>query len=138
MSSDTPRTEIHLVKDGHGNPLCGMDMVPAELSRELERENAQLRAELAKAHEANAELSHWIDDTVQNCSVFKDPPKLNCGAGYLSPEQVKAKCAPLVEALKLTNTYLTNRTFKQVTAEAIAHAEGEGLMASLIAQERKA
>lgn len=58
--------------------------VCAAVNREMrERERAE------KAEAACAEMRDWINDTVENCSVFKDAPAMDAGTDYIHRDKVK-------------------------------------------------
>lgn len=49
----------------------------------------RLLIERNQAQAACAEMREWIEDTVANCSVFRDAPGLNCGKGWVRVGEIE-------------------------------------------------
>jgi hypothetical protein len=57
MTTDTPRTDAAAIRCA-----CSTYVVPSEFARQLERENARLRAALVEAINKRAETMEWRTD----------------------------------------------------------------------------
>lgn len=55
---------------------------------ELQELVEHLRDKLADAESCCAAQRAWIDATFENCSVFSDPPKADCGKDYVHKSEV--------------------------------------------------
>jgi len=110
-------------------------------SLDILSENIRLKSELDKANAACAELKETAENlrtfAVEYPGIIDVPDSIwmpfikalstTCGQGYLSPEQVKEKCKPLVEAIKQLRAEPHSTVAEDLIEKALAHAEKENL-----------